>query len=105
MLLGILVVIAVIWDAVWRVIAMWKSAQKGQKAWYISFVIFSTIGILPIIYLLLEKNKEKRSSGSVRFLKAKTRKKARKGKKAVKCPPVKAKKASKTKTTTTTTTQ
>ncbi len=41
-----------IWDGVWKLIALWKSARNGQLAWYICLAIFNTIGILPILYIL-----------------------------------------------------
>lgn len=30
---------------------MWKSARNGQLAWFICLSIFSTAGILPILYI------------------------------------------------------
>lgn len=47
-----------IWDGIWKVIAMWKSARHDQLAWYICLAIFNTAGILPILYLLLFQKKE-----------------------------------------------
>jgi len=47
----ILIVILVVWDAVWKAIAMWKAARLGHKAWFIIVLIFNTVGILPIIYI------------------------------------------------------
>lgn len=53
LLLILLVIIPLaIWDGVWKLIALWKSARNGQLAWYICLAIFNTIGILPILYLL-----------------------------------------------------
>jgi len=47
------IVLLAIWDGVWKVIAMWKSARHNQLAWFICLAIFNTAGILPILYLLL----------------------------------------------------
>ena len=46
------IVLLAIWEGVWKLIAMWKSARHGQLAWFICLAIFNTIGILPIIYIL-----------------------------------------------------
>lgn len=46
-----LVVVLAIWDGVWKLIALWKSARNGQLAWFICLAIFNTVGILPILYL------------------------------------------------------
>ena len=42
-----------LWDGVWKVIGMWKSARNKQLAWFICIAVFNTIGILPIVYLTL----------------------------------------------------
>jgi len=47
-----IIIILAIWDGVWKCIGMWKSARNKQLAWFICIVVFNTIGILPIIYLL-----------------------------------------------------
>ena len=47
-----------LWELVWKAIALWKSARRSQKAWYVCLVIFQTAGILPIIYLLIYRNKK-----------------------------------------------
>ena len=52
-----LIIIVAIWDAVWRLIAFWKSARHGQLAWFICLAIFNTAGILPILYILLFQRK------------------------------------------------
>jgi hypothetical protein len=51
------IIIAAIWDAVWKLIAMWKAARNNHLAWFICIFIFNTLGILPIIYILLNKDK------------------------------------------------
>ncbi|MCD8072680.1 MAG: DUF5652 family protein [Alistipes sp.] len=44
-----------IWDGVWKLIALWKSARRRQLAWFVCIAIFNTAGILPIVYLLTHK--------------------------------------------------
>jgi len=46
-------IIVIIWEAVWKLIAMWKSARKGHVVWFIVLAVFNTVGILPILYLYL----------------------------------------------------
>jgi len=46
------IIVLTIWDGVWKLIAMWKSARNNQMAWYVCLAIFNTIGILPILYIL-----------------------------------------------------
>ena len=49
----IAIIFLVIWDGVWKLIALWKSARHNQLAWFICLAIFNTVGILPILYILL----------------------------------------------------
>ena len=53
-----LILLLVLWDMTWKVVAMWKSARNNQLTWFICIVIFNTIGILPIIYILLDFKKK-----------------------------------------------
>jgi predicted permease len=50
-ILIVLIIILAIWDAVWKLIALWKSARNDQLAWFVCLAIFNTAGILPILYL------------------------------------------------------
>ena len=52
-----LIIICALWDAVWKLIGMWKAARNNDLAWFICIAVFNTLGILPIIYILLEKKK------------------------------------------------
>ena len=50
-LLVSVIVLLAIWDGVWKLIAMWKSARNNQLPWFICLAIFNTVGILPILYI------------------------------------------------------
>lgn len=39
-------------DITLKAVALWKSARADQMGWFVALIIFNTIGILPIIYLL-----------------------------------------------------
>lgn len=47
----ILILVLVAWDVVWRVIGIVHAVRLSETGWIIALSIFSTIGILPIIYL------------------------------------------------------
>jgi hypothetical protein len=49
----IVIILLAIWEGIWKLIAMWKSARHNQLAWFICLAIFNTVGILPILYILL----------------------------------------------------
>lgn len=52
-----LILIYVLWDSVWKLIAMWKAGRNNEPVWFVCLAIFNTMGILPIIYILLNKSK------------------------------------------------
>jgi len=52
-----IIIILSVWDSVWKLIAMWRAARNTHLAWFICIFIFNTIGILPIIYILIHKKK------------------------------------------------
>ena len=51
-------IVLVLWDVVWKVIAMWKSARNNHLIWFICITIFNTIGILPIVNILIQRKKD-----------------------------------------------
>jgi len=52
-----IVIILIIWEGVWKGIALWKAGRNNQLAWFVCVLIFNTIGILPIIYLAFFQKK------------------------------------------------
>lgn len=42
----------IVLDGVLKAIALWKAARANQLAWFVALIIFNTVGVLPIIYLL-----------------------------------------------------
>ena len=54
-----LFVILLIWETVWKGIALWKSAKETQKYWFIAILILNTVGILPILYIFVFKKGKK----------------------------------------------
>ena len=52
-------VLLLMWDLIWKGIALWKCGRQNQLIWFIVILIFNTAGILPIIYLLFFQKKEK----------------------------------------------
>jgi len=54
-----LIVVLALWEAVWKIIALWKSARNNQLKWFICIAIFNTAGILPIVYIKWFQKKKK----------------------------------------------
>jgi hypothetical protein len=54
----ILLIVVAIFDLVLRGIALWHSARRRQKVWFVFLLIINSMGILPIIYLLINRKKK-----------------------------------------------
>jgi hypothetical protein len=55
-----LLVIIMIWELVWKLLALWKSARKGSIIWFIVLAIFNTVGILSILYIFVFSKMKKK---------------------------------------------
>ena len=43
--------LVILWELVWKGIALWKAGRNGHMVWFILILILNTLGILPIIYI------------------------------------------------------
>jgi len=53
----VLIIVLAVWDLTIKLVALWRAGRNNQLAWFICLGIFNTVGILPIIYLLISRNK------------------------------------------------
>ncbi len=53
----------IVWEAVLKAIALWKSAQRKQLGWFLAIFIINSAGVLPLIYLVFfsRKNEQHKS--------------------------------------------
>lgn len=49
----------IIWSLVWKGMALWTSARKGEKVWFVIFLVVNTLGILEILYIYVFSKKSK----------------------------------------------
>jgi len=56
-------ILIMLWEAVWKFIALWKSARNNHLIWFIALAIFNTAGILSILYIFVfsKMGKKRRS--------------------------------------------
>ena len=47
------IVVISIWSIIWKGIALWTSARKTQKIWFVVLLIVNTVGILEILYIFI----------------------------------------------------
>lgn len=47
--------VVVVWDLVWRGLALWRAGRNSQKGWFTVLLIINSAGVLPIFYLLTHR--------------------------------------------------
>jgi len=48
-----------VWALVWKGLALWKAARRGENVWFVALLVINTLGILEILYLYVFTNKSK----------------------------------------------
>ncbi len=49
----LIIIIAVVWTLPWKGFALWKSARRGDSAWFIILLFINTVAILEILYIFI----------------------------------------------------
>lgn len=49
----------IIWELIWKGLALWKAAQNHQTNWFLGILLLNTSGILPIVYLKFFQQKKR----------------------------------------------
>lgn len=53
------IIIIIAWSLVWKGLALWRAARRGDKVWFVVLLMVNTAGILEILYLyVFGKKKE-----------------------------------------------
>lgn len=61
--IGSWVIPLAVWSIIWTGLALWHSAKRQEKWWFILFLLVHTAGILEILYLVFVAHAfEKKSS-------------------------------------------
>lgn len=53
------VLLVVFWELGWKGWALWRAAQRNDKAWFVVLLFVNTLGILPIAYLFIFSKDQK----------------------------------------------
>jgi len=54
-----LFILLITWSAVWKAIALWMSARRNHKVWFIVLLLVNTMGILEILYIFIFSKMDK----------------------------------------------
>jgi hypothetical protein len=50
---GFIVFLLLVWTFIWKGLALWKAARKGNKIWFVVLLVLNTLGLLEILYLYI----------------------------------------------------
>lgn len=53
-----ILIILFIWSIPWKGFALWKSARRGEKIWFIFLLLVNAGGVLEILYIFFFSEKE-----------------------------------------------
>jgi|GEM_PF-6932211 len=45
--------IALVWELVWKAIALWRAARRQEPYWFAALLVINTVGVFSIAYLLV----------------------------------------------------
>jgi hypothetical protein len=48
-----ILVLIVIWSALWKGFGLWRAARNGSKIWFVVLLLVNTVGILEILYIFV----------------------------------------------------
>lgn len=52
------IVAILVWTLPWKGMALWKAARRGHLGWFLAILVFNTLAILEIIYLIFHRSKK-----------------------------------------------
>ncbi len=47
---AVLAVAFSLWELAWKGFGLWRAARNSHRWWFVSILVFNTLGILPIVY-------------------------------------------------------
>lgn len=56
--LGWAAITLLLWELVWKGLALYRAGKKQQPWWFFFILIINSVGILPIIYLIISQDKK-----------------------------------------------
>lgn len=56
---NIFIMVLVIWEIVWKGLALWFASKNNQKIWYVAILLINSIGIIPLVYLVFFRKDKK----------------------------------------------
>jgi len=62
----VIIPLIILWSLAWKGVALWKSAHKNSKPWFIALLLINSVGILEMFYIFVfSKKKREKEEKSV----------------------------------------
>ena len=58
-------VLAALWTLPWKLLALWKAAQRGERGWFVALFFINTLAILEIFYIFVVTKRKDSSDTNV----------------------------------------
>lgn len=55
---SLIIILAAVWTIPWKGFALWKSARRGEKIWFVVLLLVNSLAILEILYIFIFSKKE-----------------------------------------------
>ncbi len=55
-----LLMLIILWELIWKGFGLWRAGRKNEPWWFFAIFILNTIGILPIVYLIISRDKKEK---------------------------------------------
>jgi len=57
--------VILLWTLFWKLVALWTSARRGHRLWFVLLLVLNTVGILEIVYIASFGREGKQNFASV----------------------------------------
>ena len=48
-----------IWEIIWKGLGLWRAGRRNEPIWFVAILLVNSVGLLPIIYLVMTKAQSK----------------------------------------------
>jgi len=59
---AVIMIVLFAWSLTWKIIGMWKAGRNNHLAWFLCIALINTLGILPIVYILMNRKKDDKAA-------------------------------------------
>ncbi|OGE74562.1 MAG: hypothetical protein A3K06_01330 [Candidatus Doudnabacteria bacterium RIFCSPHIGHO2_01_52_17] len=55
-------ILLIVWVLIWKGLALWKAARRGEWIWFVILLLVNTLGILEILYIFVFSRRSDKKS-------------------------------------------